>query len=131
MHDLRSLLKYCKPYIPNIFLNIFFNLGSTVFSIFSFLMLIPFLNLIFNAEKLISAPIKEMAFNVSNIKEFIATHFNNKVISFIQGSETMEVGKTKALLFICLFTVVVFFIKNIFRYLAVHVLASYAHRYCQ
>jgi subfamily B ATP-binding cassette protein MsbA len=124
MHDLRSLLKYCKPYIPNIFLNIFFNLGSTVFSIFSFLMLIPFLNLIFNAEKLISAPIKEMAFNVSNIKEFIATHFNNKVISFIQGSETMEAGKTKALLFICLFTVVVFFIKNIFRYLAVHVLAS-------
>ena len=47
MQDLRSLLKYCRPYIPNVILNIVFNLFSTIFSIFSFLMLIPFLNLIF------------------------------------------------------------------------------------
>lgn len=123
MKDLRSLLKYCKPYIPNVVLNIVFNLFSTVFSIFSFLMLIPFLNLIFNSDKMVATNVQNVPFSLFNIKDFIATTFNNTIIHYIQNSETIEVGKSNALLFICLFTVFVFLVKNIFRYFAVHFLA--------
>ena len=123
MQDLRSLLKYCRPYFWNVVLNIVFNIFSTIFSIFSILMLIPFLNLIFNADKMAATSVKDVAFNGLNLKEFIGTTFNNKIIHFIQSSETLEAGKSKALLFICLFTVLVFFIKNFFRYFAVHFLA--------
>lgn len=123
MKDLRSLLKYCKPYIPNVVLNIVFNLFSTVFSIFSFLMLIPFLNLIFNSDKMVATNVQNVPFSLFNIKDFIATTFNNTIIQYIQNSETIEVGKSNALLFICLFTVFVFLVKNIFRYFAVHFLA--------
>lgn len=124
MHDLRSLLKYGKPYIPNIVLSILFNLLSTIFSIFSFLMLIPFLNIIFNADKLALKSIQSTSFHLLDLKNYITQNFNNTLISYIQNSESIEVGKSKALLFVCVFTVVVFFIKNIFRYLAAHCLAS-------
>lgn len=123
MKDLRSLLKYCQPYIPNILLNIIFNLFSTIFSIFSFLMLIPFLNLIFNSDKMVASETQEIPFSFLHLKEYIAGTFNNNVIHYIQSSESIEIGKSKALLFICLFTVLVFFVKNIFRYFAVHFLA--------
>lgn len=123
MKDLRSLLKYCRPYKWNVLLNIVFNFLSTVFSIFSFLMLIPFLNLIFNSDKMVASAVKEVPFSLVNLKEFIAVTFNNKVIHYIQSSSTIEAGKSSALLFICLFTVLVFLVKNIFRYLAVHFLA--------
>ena len=123
MQDLRSLLKYCRPYIPNVILNIVFNLFSTIFSIFSFLMLIPFLNLIFNSDKMVATDIKDVPFSLLNLKDFIGSTFNNRVIQFIQSSESIEIGKSKALLFICLFTVGVFLVKNFFRYFAVHFLA--------
>ncbi|HNM32276.1 MAG TPA: ABC transporter transmembrane domain-containing protein, partial [Chitinophagales bacterium] len=123
MKDLRSLLKYCRLYLPNVFLNILFNLLSTAFSIFSFLMLIPFLNLIFHADKLAGMPIQTVPFSITHLKEYVGALFDNKIIYFIQHSSSIEEGKSQALLYICLFTVVVFFTKNIFRYLAVHFLA--------
>lgn len=123
MQDLRSLLKYCRPYIPNVVLNIVFNLFSTIFSIFSILMLIPFLNLLFNADKMISADLQNIPFSIAHIKDYIAASFNNTIIYYIQNSDSVESAKLKALVFICLFTVFVFLMKNIFRYLAVHFLA--------
>ncbi|MFN8296263.1 MAG: ABC transporter ATP-binding protein [Chitinophagales bacterium] len=86
-------------------------------------MLIPFLNLIFNSDKMVVSNVKDVPFSLLNLKEFIGSTFNNRVIHYIQGSESIEIGKSKALLFICLFTVLVFFVKNIFRYFAVHFLA--------
>ena len=123
MQDLRSLLKYCKPYWLNIFLNVVFNFISTLFSIFSFLMLIPFLNLIFNSDKMALASLTKVPFSLNHLKEFISYTFNHTIIQFIQSSSTIEAGKSKALLFICGFTVVVFLIKNFFRYFALHFLA--------
>lgn len=124
MQDFRSLLKYCRPYVFNVLMNIVFNLLSAVFSVFSFLMLIPFLNLIFHADTLVGKTPAEVVFNINNLKEYFSSIFNNKIIYFLQNSNSIEDGKTQALFFICCFTVIVFFIKNIFRYLAVHYLAA-------
>ncbi|HNE51385.1 MAG TPA: ABC transporter transmembrane domain-containing protein, partial [Chitinophagales bacterium] len=86
-------------------------------------MLIPFLNLIFHADKLAGMPIQTVPFSITHLKEYVGALFDNKIIYFIQHSSSIEEGKSQALLYICLFTVVVFFTKNIFRYLAVHFLA--------
>lgn len=123
MKDVRKLLKYCKSYRLNIALNIVFNFLSTIFSIFSFLMLIPFLNLIFNADKLVANNVQAAEFSLLNLKEYIGVAFNNIIVHFIQNSSSVETGKSQALLFICLFTIGVFLIKNFFRYFAVHFLA--------
>ncbi len=80
-------------------------------------MLIPFLNLIFHAEDI--KPITEkVSFSIFHLKDFFEANFNNTILSIIQ-----QYGKANALLFICGLTVTVFFIKNIFRYFAVHFLA--------
>ena len=80
-------------------------------------MLIPFLNLIFHAEDI--KPITEkISFSIFNLKDFFEANFNNTILSIIQ-----QYGKANALLFICGLTITVFFIKNIFRYFAVHFLA--------
>ena len=80
-------------------------------------MLIPFLNLIFHAEDI--KPITEkVSFSIFHLKDFFEANFNNTILSVIQ-----QYGKANALLFICGLTVTVFFIKNIFRYFAVHFLA--------
>lgn len=80
-------------------------------------MLIPFLNLIFHAEDI--QPVTEkVAFSIFHLKDFFEANFNNTILSVIQ-----QHGKANALLFICIMTVTVFFVKNIFRYFAVHFLA--------
>lgn len=82
-------------------------------------MLIPFLNLIFNADK-ISNNATSVAFSLSNLKAYLNYLLNSKLLYYLQNNND---GKTKALLFICLLTLTIFFLKNIFRYLAVHFLA--------
>jgi len=72
---------------------------------------------------MVATNVQNVPFSLFNIKDFIATTFNNTIIHYIQNSETIEAGKSNALLFICLFTVFVFLVKNIFRYFAVHFLA--------
>jgi subfamily B ATP-binding cassette protein MsbA len=72
---------------------------------------------------MVGSELKDIPFSLSHTKEFIGATFNNTIIRFIHDSESIEAGKSKALLFICLFTVAVFLVKNIFRYFAVHFLA--------
>ncbi|HUM51113.1 MAG TPA: ABC transporter ATP-binding protein [Chitinophagales bacterium] len=75
------------------------------------------MNLIFHAEDI--KPITEkISFSIFNLKDFFEANFNNTILSIIQ-----QYGKANALLFICGLTITVFFIKNIFRYFAVHFLA--------
>ena len=83
-------------------------------------MLIPFLNLIFNSDK-IQVSQTPVSFSLYNFKAFLNYSLNVRLLYYIQDTAD---GKTKALLFICLLTVAIFLLKNIFRYLAAHCLAS-------
>ena len=47
-------MHYVKPYWFSVMMNIFFNILAIVFSLFSFSMIVPFLNLLFNPEKLVT-----------------------------------------------------------------------------
>ncbi len=82
-------------------------------------MLIPFLNLIFNSDK-IQVSQTPVSFSLYNLKAFLNYSLNVRLLHYIQDTAD---GKTKALLFICLLTVAIFLLKNICRYLAVHFLA--------
>ena len=52
------ILAYVKPYWVSALLNIVFNLLVIVFSLVSFVMLVPFLNLLFGIEKLVDEVIR-------------------------------------------------------------------------
>ncbi|PJB58649.1 MAG: antibiotic ABC transporter ATP-binding protein, partial [Bacteroidetes bacterium CG_4_9_14_3_um_filter_41_19] len=54
MKNFYRILDYIKPELPYAGLNVLFNLLTIAFSLFSFALLIPFLNLLFGIEDLVT-----------------------------------------------------------------------------
>ncbi len=113
MKRLSQLKFYLKKYISFSLLNILFNVLSIVFSVFSMSMIIPFLNILFGITEKVSVK-PELTFSV-----------NSWISSFnYQMSNMIEVyGSSTALLVVCGCVIVVFFFKNLFRWLAIYFLA--------
>jgi subfamily B ATP-binding cassette protein MsbA len=114
MKTFLRVLKYIKSYRGYTFLNIFFNVLVVVFSLVSFVMLIPFLSLLFGRTKLVSSP-PSFSLDYDTIINYL-----NYIISHIIESR----GKVDALIFICLFLIITFFSRNFFRFLAIYFLAN-------
>ncbi len=109
MKNYLRLLRYVKSYKGFAFLNIFFNMLSVVFSLFSLTMVIPFLNVLFGQEQVYEKV--EWTFSV----KAALTNFN-----YILSQYVIEHGKIEALTYICVLIIILFFLKNLFRYLAMY-----------
>jgi len=95
-------------------LNVLFNLLVIIFSLVSFVMLIPFLNLLFGIEKLVdTAP--EFSYSPEAILNSLNYYISQVII---------DRGKIDALIFICFFLLGTFFLRNLFRFLAMFFLAK-------
>ena len=108
------ILAYIKPYWVFALLNVVSNILVIVFSLVTFVMLIPFLNLLFGMEELVTAR-PEFHLSADSVIGFL-----NYIISKI----ILEQGKVDALIFICLFLLGTFFFRNLFRFLAMFFLAK-------
>ncbi len=108
------VLTYVKPYWVSALLNILFNILVIVFSLVSFVMLVPFLNLLFGIEKLVETK-PELSMSPESILEYL-NYFISQII--------ISKGKVEALIFICLFLLGTFFSRNLFRFLAMFFLAK-------
>ena len=108
MSNLLKILKYIKPYSSYVILNISCNILSILFSLFSLTMIIPFLGVLFETEKKTYSS-SEISLSLSSIKE--------NFYSFL-SSTIDDKGKIEALMFMCLLVLVMFFLKNLFRYIA-------------
>ncbi|MBN2175522.1 MAG: ABC transporter ATP-binding protein [Bacteroidales bacterium] len=108
------VLSYIRPYWGYAALNVVFNLLVIVFSLFSFVMLVPFLNLLFGIEKLVESK-PEFSINPETALDYL-----NYLISQI----IIDKGKLDALIFICIFLLGTFFLRNLFRFLAMFFLAN-------
>lgn len=113
MKKFLEILKYVKNYPGYASLNVMFNIFSVVFNLFSLAMIIPFLQLLFDKTKLVYiAP--ELTFKT----ESITAYFNYTISQII-----IERGEVNALMFISLLVVILFFLKNLSRYMAMFFLA--------
>jgi ABC-type multidrug transport system fused ATPase/permease subunit len=107
------IVRYLKPYRSLAILNFFFNTLSAVFSLFSIVMVIPLLQLIFNQVPEVTVrPAAGMSAN--SILEYI---------KYILSTAKHLHGTEAALIDVCIAIIVVFFMKNLFRYLALRVLS--------
>lgn len=113
MKNLLKVLKYAIPYWGFALLNILFNILSVVFSLVSFAAVVPVLNILFKLEKPLEN-VGELEWNLESLK----SHF------YYQIGNLIEVyGELKVLAFICILLVLFYFIKNLFRYLAMYYIA--------
>ncbi|HOI31929.1 MAG TPA: ABC transporter ATP-binding protein, partial [Bacteroidales bacterium] len=93
---------------------VFLNLLTIVFSLFSMTLLVPFLNLLFGTDTLVTQK-PEFAFNADSIIQTL-----NYYISQIIITE----GQYKALIFICIILIVAFFLRNLTRFFAMFYMAN-------
>ena len=113
MKNLMRILSYVRKYSAFALLNVFFNALTILFSLFSLVMLIPFLQVLFKE----SDPVY-----IKPVFAFTAEYFLDTLKYYITLSMTTY-GDTKTLAIICVAVAVIFMLKNLFRYLALYVLS--------
>ena len=114
MKKFLRILAYIKPYWVQALLNFISNLLVIAFSLFSFVMLVPFLNLLFGKEELVTIR-PEFHLNAESLLTYLNYYISQIIITQ---------GKISALMFICFFLLGSFFFRNLFRFLAMFFLVK-------
>ena len=121
MKRFSTILRYLRDQKGQIFLYFLFNLLSVVFSLVSISMLVPFLQLLFGNEKSVTSP-PALTFSAGSVLDSI---------KYLLSVLIREHGPGSALLAICGIIVVSIFMKNLFYYLGLRVLAPMRNRVLQ
>lgn len=109
MKDFLHLLRrFIPPYKWKLIWNIIFNFLSAVFGAFSFLLLIPSLQILFGTQELVTVK-PEFNFSISSFSQYADYLISQVVIQY---------SHEKALIFIGIFIVITVFLKVGFQYLA-------------
>lgn len=108
MKKIAKLIKYVLPYKYQAILNVLCNFLSSLFSLFSMGMTIPFLGILFKNQPLVtSAP--PLALN----SDALQANFNYYISKLI-----LEYGEGQALMVICILAVSMTLMKTFFKYFA-------------
>ncbi len=113
MKNLLRILSYVGRYRGYAALNLLFNVLTVIFSLFSVVMIIPFLKLLLgNIPPVMDKPV--LSFTVNGLLDYL---------KYFLSQEISAKGHVTALAEFCAFIAGVFLLKNLFRYLAVLFLA--------
>ena len=111
----KDILKYEKKYRKFTVLNILFNILYAIFNVLSVLAFIPVLGILFSTNKEV---LKKPTYQgITKIGDFLKESFYHFISEKIENE-----GNIKTLVFICLLAISLFFLKNLFRYLASYVI---------
>lgn len=118
MKKLWKILRFALPYKGHALLNILFNIFGVLFGLVSLTLLVPILQILFKQTALISIAPSPITWDQITNTKLLAANFNYFISQYI-----VENGAPHALLVICIVLVVLFFLKNFFRYMAMFFLA--------
>ncbi|MCB0527926.1 MAG: ABC transporter ATP-binding protein [Saprospiraceae bacterium] len=110
------LLRYYKPYKRLLALAVLCNLLMSLFMVVSIPVLQPFLQILFNPDALTEkgGGVSPNASGLRGLEEKLNVFFADLI---------QQHGREEALLIVCIFLVLTFFGKNLFRYLSLYFLA--------
>ena len=112
MNYFKKILRFAIPYKKYAFLNIFFNILYALFSALSFAALIPMLDVLFKqTEKVYEKPVYE---GIGSVKEYFQDCISYRLTSYSDSNEM------QALVLVISLVLILFFLKNIFNYLAMY-----------
>lgn len=113
MDKFRRIFGYLTPYKTSVFLNVLFSFLSAVFNVFSVIMVIPVLNILFEIQPVVSERLP-FAFSADAIS-------NN--FYFFASQLMLRYGSVATLVAVGLFAIIMSFLKNAFKYGAMYNLA--------
>lgn len=111
MNYFKKILRFAKPYKKFAILNIISNIFYALFSGLSFMVLMPLLNVLFDkeTEKIITEPIYH---GFTDFGSYFNNYLNFKITNVANNDPST------ALIAVVILIIIVFFLKNIFSYLA-------------
>lgn len=113
---LGKILRFAKPYKLYGILNIISNVLYAFFNVLSIIIFIPTLGILFDKqEEVYTKPVYE---GFSNLKAY-----GEDSLNYFLTEKVSADGPMAALAFICIASIVIFFLKNLFRYAAMYFLA--------
>ncbi|MEM9823094.1 MAG: ABC transporter ATP-binding protein [Bacteroidota bacterium] len=113
MQNFWRLLRYAKSYRLYILANILSNILMALFTVVSVPAMIPFLQILFDRTPIVNErPV--FSYQIESLVATARYHFSQLVQT--QGRET-------ALVYVCGFIILLFFLKNLFRYLSLFFMA--------
>ena len=120
MKNLIRIAKITLQFKRTLFLNLGFNILGMVFSIFSFAMIIPLLRIIFNSstsvfEKTISSYNDDFTWTKDGLLNFV---------NYYLAKHAISEGRYSTLILICIFLVIMVFLKNMFTFLSTFFLSD-------
>ena len=107
-----KILRFGLLYKRFVFLNIFFNILYAIFSALAYVAMIPMMQILFGTTPKTSVPPNYEG--IGQIKNYLENFFNYKITQY------MEQDSGIALLFVISMIISLFFLKNIFNYLAMY-----------
>ena len=110
-----GIIGLLRNYKGLVLIVVLMNILSVIFSLFSLTMVVPLLGVLFGIQPIVTE-MPEVTLNPNNIIDLFYYEVSQLILNDA-GQITLE-GQMKALVFICVFVVVTFFLKNLFRYLA-------------
>ena len=116
MEYFKKILRYAGPYKGWGWMNVVFNILYAVFNVLTIVAFIPVLNILFKQEnKIKQAPVYE---GITSLGDYAQDSFYYFISQKIESE-----GPIETLVFVCGLVLILFFLKNFFRYLASFVLA--------
>lgn len=110
MKNFFKILQFASPYRQQIFWSVLFNILMVVFSLGSITILIPVLKIIFENTNPVTEPATYTG--LINLKSYLETQLNYYITTW-----SVEIGQQRVLMYILLFSCILFLLKNIFRFL--------------
>ncbi len=112
MNYFKQILRYAKPYKGYAVLNILSNIFHALFGTLAMVSLFPMLKVLFDQSKRIDAkPVWE---GISGLKDYAEDYLNYFV------TQKADQGHEDVLIFMVVLVISMFFLKNIFNYLAMY-----------
>lgn len=114
MNSFRILLRYLKPYKWLAVQNMGFNILSAFFALFTYTLIVPFLQILFNRVDFVPSP-GPFSFSASYIKDWTNWFFSSTIERY---------GEMRALLMVVIIFAFASFVKNLLVFLANNCMAS-------
>ena len=114
MKDFFRVLKlYLPPFKTYAFLNVMFNILGVIFSLFSLVLMAPFLGILFGTAEEVNTLVS-FEFNKEAIQQIFEYHITSMINAY---------GKSYALVFVSILVAIMFLLKNTFIYFANYFMA--------
>jgi len=112
----RKILIFAKPYIKRVWTTTLFNVLYALFNILTVLSFLPVLSILFKTDNKVN--IKPTYTGITNSFDYLKNSFYYEITQYVNAN-----GVLATLAFVCVLCIILFFFKNLFRFLGSYELA--------